>query len=229
MSNSKLIPYKVFGIGLNKTGTKTLGHALATLGFSGTTFNLMLLEDISRQRYDRLFDKIKSFSAFEDWPYPLVYPVIDSHFPGNKFILTTRSSPEKWLESLMRHALHTDPVRGAKCRSLAYGFAYPQLNPDAHLKIYTTHLERAREYFHGREEDYLEVCWENGDGWQKICTFLQLPVPTQSFPHVNRGAEKPRGKNYTNNLHAITSLLEKNSIRSSCSVIQPLPEIRSEK
>lgn len=214
--------YKVFGIGLNKTGTKTLGHSLETLGFKRTSFDLHLLEDISKQRYDRLFNVISSFSAFEDWPYPLVYKEIDINFPGNKFILTKRSSPSKWLQSLMNHSLRTDPERGAKSRTLAYGFPYPQINPEAHLKIYQDHLDTAREYFRGRDNDFLEVCWEDGDDWNQLCNFLQIPKPSQEFPHMNKSPDSRSHANYNQNGMAIDSLIDTKAYHSSNARIQPI-------
>ena len=36
-------------------------------------------------------------------------------------------------------------------------------------------------------EDRLLV-WQIGDGWEPICEFMDLPVPTEPFPHVNESA-----------------------------------------
>ena len=47
-----------------------------------------------------------------------------------------------------------------------------------------------REYFRNRPDDLLEVCWENNDGWDKLCTFLEVDKPTIAFPHANA---KPKG------------------------------------
>ena len=34
-------------------------------------------------------------------------------------------------------------------------------------------------------DDLLEVCWENGDGWNELATFLGCELPTSPFPHAN--------------------------------------------
>lgn len=41
------------------------------------------------------------------------------------------------------------------------------------------------EHFDGRAGDLLVVCWETGDGWERFCRFLDLPLPDLPFPHEN--------------------------------------------
>ena len=41
------------------------------------------------------------------------------------------------------------------------------------------------DYFSGREQDLLVVCWEAGHGWQELCRFLQRAPPDQPVPHEN--------------------------------------------
>jgi hypothetical protein len=101
-----------------------------------------------------------------------------------RFILTTRASPELWLESLKTHALKTSP--DTHCRLLAYGYNYPQGAEAEHLEIYRRHNEAVRRYFALYPAQFLDVCWENGDGWEKLCGFLGRDVPDEPFPHANR-------------------------------------------
>ena len=176
---------KIFGIGLNKTGTTTLGACLQQLGYRHSSFGFELLEHLAMGQIEPLLQHVRQFDSFEDWPYPLVFEQLDQHFPGSRFILTRRSSPQCWLESLQAHALRTDPHMGARTRSLAYGLPYPQLDPEVHLRRYVLHLERVRSYFFSRPSDLLEVCWEEQASWEPLCTFLQLPMPDLPFPHVN--------------------------------------------
>ena len=176
---------KIFCIGLNKTGTTTLGVCLQQLGFRHTSFSLPLLEDVALAEHDRLFALVEAHDSFDDWPYPLVFELLDQRFPGSRFILSRRASAERWLESLSAHALRTDPLLGTRTRSLTYGHPYPQLAPAAHLAHYHSHLERVRHHFRERPTDLLEVCWELGSGWEEICSFLGCAVPTIPFPHAN--------------------------------------------
>jgi len=59
-----------------------------------------------------------------------------------------------------------------------------------HVKIYEEHNEAVRAYFAGREEDFLEVCWEEGDGWEEICDFLGHDVPEAEFPHRKKSLSR---------------------------------------
>lgn len=176
---------KIFGIGLNKTGTTTLGLCLQQLGYRHSSFSLPLLEQLAIGHWQPLLHTVASHDSFEDWPYPLVFDQLDQQFPGSRFILTRRASPERWLESLCAHALRTDPQLGPRTRSLAYGYPYPQLNREAHLARYTRHLERVRAYFARRPQDLLEVCWEEQARWEPLCAFLGRPLPALPFPHAN--------------------------------------------
>lgn len=179
---------KIFGIGLNKTGTTTLGQCGRLLGLRCTSFDRDLLDDwIERRDLARITARVEQFDLFEDWPWPLVYPQLDALFPGSKFVLTVRRSPEAWLDSLKRHSLRTHPSK--HCRKLAYGYDYPHGREQEHLDFYSAHNAAAREYFADRPGDFAELCWERGDGFAELCALLGTPVPRQPFPHANKGTE----------------------------------------
>jgi len=178
---------KVFGIGLNKTGTTTLGTCLRRLGYRHSSFDLRLLEQVRLGDLRGLKAAVERHDSFEDWPYPLVFTQLDRLFPGSRFILTRRRSPGAWLRSLQAHSLRTDPAIGSRSRTLAYGWPFPQLNRRAHLSLYQAHLLRVRRYFRHRPQDLLEVCWEEEASWGPLCAFLGHPVPEGPFPHANPG------------------------------------------
>lgn len=203
---------KIFGIGLNKTGTTTLGKCLQLLGYSHSSFNSHYLKQVSRGRYRGLFRHVALFDSFEDWPYPLAYEKLDCQFPGSKFILTRRSSAKVWFASLESHSMRTDPRIGRDTRILAYGWSYPQLNPAAHISRYQSHLVRVRTYFQNRPNDLLEVCWEEDSSWDTLCAFLDKPHPTVAFPHENRGSIV-ECSNFELNYRTLRSELSKISTR----------------
>lgn len=179
---------KIFGIGLNKTGTTTLGQCGKILGLRCTTCDKKLLKDfVSNNDFSRILKKVNEYDLFEDWPWPLVYKQLDEMFPGSKFILTVRSSEEKWLDSLMKHSMRTHPFN--HCRKLAYGFSFPHKHQQEYIEFYKKHNDTARSYFAGRSSDFLELCWEAGDGFEKLCSFLGRDVPNVPFPHANKGAD----------------------------------------
>lgn len=55
------------------------------------------------------------------------------------------------------------------------------------LGTYLLHNKEVRDYFKDRPDDFLEVNWENGDGWELLCDFLGKEIPDRPFPHANKG------------------------------------------
>jgi hypothetical protein len=178
---------KVIGIGLNKTGTKSLGASLRILGFNHFRWSPEPFDVYLRQGFSGLLSTLHRYDSFEDWPWPLVYREVDKAFPCSKFILTKRQSADIWYQSLCKHALRTGPTL---IRQHIYGHAMPQGHRQEYLLYYENHIHAARDYFARRPHDILEVCWENGDGWREIGTFLGLGVPGTPFPHENQSSRK---------------------------------------
>lgn len=175
---------KVFGIGLNKTGTTTLAACLQELGFRHTSCNLELTKNAGDGNLIPIFEHADRYESFEDWPWPLVYKELDQQYENAKFILTRRTDASAWFSSLKRHALRTGPT---EYREIAYGSSMPLNKKKEHIAIYQRHNQDVREYFSGREDVLLEVCWEEGDGWDELCTFLNRSIPDRPLPHKKKG------------------------------------------
>jgi type II secretion system protein G len=181
---------KVFGLGLNKTGTTTLGKCLRHFGYRHVSCRRDLLERLRAADLEPIFKVIDEYDSFEDWPFPLMYRELFSRYGDRaRYILTTRSSPQRWLESLKSHALRTPTDQ--QCRTLVYGFDYPHGHESDHLAFYDRHNANVRAFFRDQDAQhlFLDLCWERGDGWQQLCPFLSLPIPAIPFPHSNRGAD----------------------------------------
>ena len=174
---------KIFGIGLNKTGTTTLDECGKKLGYRVKGCDRDLLSDFRAGDLQHFEDVISSYDLFQDWPWPLMYKYLDHAYPGSKFILTTRITDIVWLESLKKHSMRTGLRH---CRLMAYGYEYPHQNESAFLDQYNSHNKEVREYFSGRSSDFLEICWEKGDGWDKLCSFLGKEAPCALIPHANK-------------------------------------------
>lgn len=180
-------PHKVFGIGLNKTGTSSLKRALVTLGYKHSNLRGHLTFQYFNNRFNQIFDTVEEFDSFEDWPWPLMYrQVFEKYGKNARYILTRRGSAEAWLESLKAHSLSTNPDNNPRKR--IFGYDYPHGAEAQHKAFYERHLIEVRAFFKARNanEVLLEVCWEEGNGWQEICGFLDEPKPDVAFPHVNR-------------------------------------------
>jgi hypothetical protein len=181
-------PQKVFGIGLHRTGTSTLGRCLQVLGYNHCSVRRDLLVAYRGGDMARLLAEAEKFDSFEDWPWPLAYRELFEAFGSRaRFILTVRKSPEVWLESLKKHSLRTHPER--HCRTLAYGFDYPHGYEAEHVAFYNKHNADVQAFFADKRKALLTVCWENGDGWKELCGFLGFRIPREPFPHAQSGAE----------------------------------------
>lgn len=179
---------KVLGIGLNRTGTTTLGVCLRHWGFNHRACDHAAFELWRTGRYDELLSVVRQYDSFEDWPWPLIYREIDEAFPGTKFILTRRKDPQTWFDSLCRHAERIGPT---DYRESIYGHAMPHGHREEYIAFYERHNEAVRAYFRDRPDDFLEVCWEQGDGWDELSSFLGLQRPDLPFPHANQTPRTP--------------------------------------
>lgn len=65
----------------------------------------------------------------------------------------------------------------------AYGIG--AINAETFQKRYLQHQEQVLEYFSGRP-DFLAIDISHGNPWQRLCGFLQLPVPRQANIFDNR-------------------------------------------
>jgi len=174
---------KIFGVGLNKTGTTTLGACMRHWGlhhmpFHPEPFDLWLQED-----WPSLFKWADPLDSLADWPWALIWEPLDRQYPGSKFILTRRRDSLTWFQSLCFHAEMTGPTH---YREAVYGYAMPHEHKAEHLAYYEAHLAAVRSYFADRPADLLEVCWEEGDGWDELAEFLGFDSPEIPFPHENK-------------------------------------------
>lgn len=174
---------KIFGIGLQRTGTTSLNKALNILGFESVHGPYGL--------FNNWDDPILSqYDAFTDNPIPLIYKELDKRFPGSKFILTTREVGS-WLKSV--EWLFTKGYSAFK-RS-----KYEEIN-QIHLTLYGTkqfeedkfrqtfreHHREVKNYFSDRAQDLLVLNFSENLDWKPLCRFLNVEVPDIPFPHKHK-------------------------------------------
>jgi hypothetical protein len=172
---------KVWGIGLARTGTYTLCEVFRRLGYKTVLHNPH-------------FPFLETADAAADNECALFYRYLDYRFPGSKFILTTRALKD-WLKSI-KFILETYPVRSRQeniaifRRMTLYGtVSFDEVKMTC---TYLRHHSEVRHYFRDRAHDLLEIDFARGDGWEKICAFLNLPVPNEPFPHLNKANDISR-------------------------------------
>ena len=178
---------KIVGIGVNKTGTTTLGKCfqkwkLKHISISNEAINLWL-----KKETQQIMSIIEKYDSFVDLPWWNMYKEIDKQFPKSKFILTKRINSDVWFSSYCKYAEKTGPF---SVREKFYGHAMPHGNKKDYIKIYENHILDVRDYFKNRQEDLLEVCWEEATdwhmGWERLSKFLGYTIPKEPFPHENK-------------------------------------------
>jgi hypothetical protein len=173
---------KIFGIGLSKTGTTSLHHAFQDLGFVSKHFPK--LPELFTGDF-RCLDEYDAASDISIAPY---YPQLDAAYPGAKFILTVRKIDD-WLQSLERwwRRARRPSAYMVQVRLAVYGVH--TFHADRLRYVYEKHTADVEKYFAGRPGDLLTMNICAGEGWDKLCPFLNQPMPGASFPFVVPGSQ----------------------------------------
>ena len=164
-----------WGVGLGRTGTNSFCEALRILGYTAVAHNPP-------------FEQLRSLDGGADNGVTLHYKYLDYKFPGSKFVLTTRALDD-WLPSM---AYITDrlPVLSREEDTVIYRrmtlYESVTFDREKFTRAYVRHHADVRRYFARRPNDLLEMSIVDGDGWEKLCPFLALPVPDVSFPKLNQ-------------------------------------------
>jgi hypothetical protein len=182
---------KVFGLGLSKTGTSSLGEALNMLGIKTIHYphDRRTLAELRGGNYK--LSILEKYQGVVDIPVAPYYAQLDRIYPDSKFILTVRDK-HSWLSSIETHWRS----RGARMNrnpqykeftqfisACVYGSL--EYNKDRFLYVYDTHVRNVQDYFRNRPENLLVLDICGGDGWEKLCSFLGLSIPEATFPHAN--------------------------------------------
>ena len=181
---------RVFGIGLNKTGTTSLHEALGVLGYDALHWGgpaIRKLVEAAGDRGEPLLSRLdQRYDAFTDIEaLSTGFELLDEQYPGSRFILTLRPV-EDWIASRRQH------VERNRRRAAAgeYHGSFTEIDEAAWRAAWDRHLNAVRTYFAGRG-NLLEVDLAAGDGWEALCSFLDEPVPSTPFPWGNRTPDAP--------------------------------------
>ena len=180
---------KVFCIGFQKTGTSSLREALRTLDYrvTGVFGRNVKLAELRRRYVEMGLEIARDVDAVEDMPWPLMFRELDAAFPDAKFILTVRDT-DRWYRSIASH-FGDAPYH---IQQLTYGDDAPA--PVGHearyREVYEAHNAAVLAHFAGRPDALLVMRLEDGDGWDKLCPFLGVPVPDAPFAHTNSSGQR---------------------------------------
>jgi hypothetical protein len=170
---------KVFGIGFHKTGTTSLGKALALLGYR-VCGDVATADPLIGERAIGFARQLtREYDAFQDNPWPIIYRELAEWYPDGKFILTVRDT-DKWLASVVEFFKERD----SPMRAWIYGAGVARGNEAIYRERFERHNREVRAFFRDRPGQFLELDFAAGDGWEKLCPFLSAAVPIAPFPRV---------------------------------------------
>ncbi|MEM9213311.1 MAG: sulfotransferase family protein [Cyanobacteria bacterium P01_F01_bin.150] len=182
---------KIFCIGLSKTGTSSLNSALEHLGFKAKHFPFM-----SYRKGNLVLnpEHVDNYDAFSDTPVANCFKYLDKKYPNSKFIYTVRDK-EAWLKSCEKHyaisplnlSLIYKQFKWVHLQYSLYGCL--NFNKEKFSGAYSRHDNNVLEYFDTSSRLLvLNIC--DGEGWDKLCPFLNKSIPDISFPKSNITAAK---------------------------------------
>ncbi|MBP1887414.1 sulfotransferase family protein [Sinorhizobium mexicanum] len=189
----------IIGAGFGRTGTHSLKLALEQIGF-GPCHHMSEVGRSPEQKAlwraagkGQLPDWDEAYAGYRsavDWPTAHFWRELSAYYPDAKVILTVRD-PEAWHRSVM-HTIGpmSDPATNDPA---SFGVAVVGQtvfdgrigDRDHAISVYQAHNAEVRKALPaGRLLTY-----EISGGWEPLCSFLGVPVPSQPFPHSNSTAE----------------------------------------
>jgi len=184
---------KIFVIGLSRTGTTSIGNALALLGYKRLGWRDIrsphLIHSFINGNLEPLYEQTRFYDAFEDLPWPYLYETLAEMYPDSKFILSLRRDEQIWLRSMRRHLIRADWRPAAHF----YGAQSVDGHEETVLAAYRNHTASVRAFFANKQDRYSEIVIEDGDAnWKTLCAIAECPhdqIPAVDFPKSNTAGE----------------------------------------
>lgn len=197
-----MVEGKIICVGMNKSGTSSIGAGLKLLGFGplvGTGNTTVRHKDLVmpillRGDYEPALAFARDYRTFKDRPWNIgrMPELMDERYPDSRFILTERD-PESWWRSIHHWMTVASP---GSTRFILGQLRVPSIDRDAMIAAYLAHNEAVKSRFAGTGR-LLVMDLARGDGWAQLCPFLGVPVPAKPFPRSNRqtysDADRERG------------------------------------
>ena len=184
---------KVFGIGLSRTATHSLNEALNILGYNVIHYptDEKTYNELAFGNYN--LSILEEYDGITDITVAPFYAQLDDMYPNSIFILTIRNVND-WHRSLKKHYdnrnklnelyknTHRSNLRKF-FRASVYG-TY-QYNYDRMDFVFHQHYDNVTKYFKYKPNQLLILDIPRGDGWEKLCPFLECDIPSRAFPNWN--------------------------------------------
>jgi len=186
---------KVIGSGLGRTGTLSMKYALEQLGFGPChhmaevfrhpeSVPLWVAAGNGKPDWDAL---ARGFNAMVDYPGSRYWRELYAHYPDAKVLHTVRD-PDTWFESTQATIFAPDgplfvsPPGMQEFFSIIASDFGSKIGDRAFMTdFFRRHTERVIQTI---PKERLLV-YHVGEGWERLCAFLGVPVPQTPFPSEN--------------------------------------------
>ena len=187
---------KVVGTGLGRTGTKSMQTALQMLGFGPCHHMVEVFahpESMSdwidaaegRPNWEKIFT---GYQSVVDYPGAAFWRQLTAHYPRAKVLHTVRD-PDLWFDSTQATIFNpgNDAARGADdLRGRFFASWMGPIRPHlADRAFMTDHFRRHTEAVVAAIPAERLLVYEVGEGWDRLCPFLGVPVPEEPYPSEN--------------------------------------------
>ena len=201
---------KIFGIGLNKTGTTSLKTAMKELGFSVgyQPRGEGLIIDWKNRNFNNLISYCYTAQFFQDVPFslPFTYVILDHAFPKSKFILTVRDNSDQWYRSITKfhsklwgkdnQTPNKEQLRNAEYLTKGWPWEFNRANfntpindlynREQLINYYDNHYINVMEYFRHKQDNLLVLNVAEPDSYTSLCNFLGVKGKRNDFPWKNK-------------------------------------------
>jgi len=204
---------KIIGSGMGRTGTHSLKEALEQLGFGKCYHMIELLnnpkglpcfvdaENGKNPDWDSLFT---GYLSAIDYPVAKYYKQLIAKYPNAKVIHTVRD-PESWYNSCMQTIFWASKPNASRIIKMLVRMPFskdlrkrlPVLKYNGMLvdkefgknlkdkaTVIKKYNERTEEVLATVPKERLLV-FKAQDGWEPLCKFLNVPVPSTPYPKSN--------------------------------------------
>lgn len=187
---------KVIGTGFGRTGTDSMREALEILGFGPCHHMRELINDSEHERlwrsvvagatpdWDLL---LGGYSSCVDWPSAYYWPQLVDAFPEAKVILTWRSAESWWKsfeKTILQGILSFVETEDTPKNTELIGPKVFQDRPgdrDHCISVYEANIAAVKKNIPAERL----LIHKLGDGWEPLCSHLNVPVPKVPYPNSN--------------------------------------------